>query len=79
MDYVSIMTTIASAVTIIYTIKSSADKKLDKIDKRFDKIEDILRNHDQRTSKMEGEVSSVRNMLHALVGSLVGHKTGTEK
>lgn len=85
MDYVHIMTTVASAVTVIYTIKTSLDKRFEGVDKRFegvnkrfDKIEEILRNQDQRISKLEGEVEGMRGMLQTIVGFLLGHRTGTD-
>jgi hypothetical protein len=78
MDYVQIITSIGTVVSTVYILKTSLDKKFDRIDKRFDKIEEILRNQDQRISKLEGEVEGMRGMLQTIVGFLLGHKTGTD-
>lgn len=92
MDYVQIVTTLGSAVTVIYAIKSSFDKKFDAIDKKFDGIHSEIKevrseirevrkeinSVSDRISKVEGEMDTIRSMLHALIGGLLSQKTGTD-
>lgn len=85
MDYVQFITTVGTAVSTIYVIKSSFDKKIEEVKLEINQLREEVKSQrseishlSSKISNTEGEMAIIRSMLHALVGSLIGHKTGTE-
>ena len=88
MEFATIMTTVAAAVTVIFTINSSLNKKFDdlrldnkclknEIRKLDEKISKTELNLIERMSNVEGEMDSIRNMMNTLLTAFLGNNTGT--